>query len=488
MNHKIAGILAIACVVVISWLALPLVKQQKNDVQPLYWVAPMDDSYRRDKPGKSPMGMDLIPVYANSEQSSETQSSGEIMISPRVQHNMGVKFAYADVGRLKFNITALGMVAYNEDYLIHIHPRVEGWIETLYVKTEGEKITRGQKLYTLYSPQLVNAQEEYVIALKRADKRLIESARARLKALHLSDDFLAELEKTQNISPSVTFYAPQNGVVEHLSVREGFFIQPGTTVLSIASLDSVWVEVDVFEQDANNVFIGQKASITLDYMPGEVWHGEVDYIYPELNPVTRTLTLRITLQNRHQLFKPNMFANVTLHGHSDLPVLRIPYQALIQTQSQERVVLADDMGNFKSVEVVSGRRDDHYVEIIDGLLPDDKVVVSAQFLIDSESSKSADFSRMSEPDNQATVKGVIEAISLPDKITIHRDAIEKWGRVEATVDFVVSPHIDLSTFKVNDTVEFTFVVTQQFTIVDIKHAHSTHNASKGVLHEGMGHD
>ena len=488
MKNFILFSITLICVGMLIWGYVKPIDESSNVSQPLYWVAPMDDNYRRDKPGKSPMGMDLVPVYAERNIGQSSPSNGEVMISPRVQHNMGVKIVRADVAPLNINVTALGNISFNEDHLIHIHPRVEGWIETLYVKAEGEKVTKGQKLYTLYSPSLVNAQEELVIALKRGDKRLAESAKQRLRALHLSSDFLDTLERTQKISHSVTFYAPQDGVVEHLSVREGFFVQPGTTVLSIASLDSVWVKVDVFERQANHVFIGQKATLTLDYMPGHTWYGEVDYIYPELNAITRTLSLRITLDNSQRLFKPNMFANVTLHQNSNVPVIRIPYQAVIHTQSQERVVVTDGQGRFKSVEVATGRRDNKYIEIVKGILPGDNVVVSAQFLIDSESSKSTDFARMNEPDNQATVTGVIQAVSLPDKLTIHRDEIKKWGRPAATVDFIVSPHIDLSQFNVNDTIKFTFVVNQEFTIVDIHRDESIRQHHTHSSHEGMADD
>lgn len=168
--------------------------ENSNNKKPLYWVAPMDDAYRRDKPGKSPMGMDLVPVYPASD-SSENRGEGEVTISPQVQQNMGVKFTTVKRGQLDLTFSAVGNVTYNEDYLVHIHPRVEGWIDKLFIKTEGEAVSQGQKLYTLYSPALVTAQEEFVIALKRGDTRLAAGAKQRLKALHLSDGFIAQLEK-----------------------------------------------------------------------------------------------------------------------------------------------------------------------------------------------------------------------------------------------------------------------------------------------------
>jgi Cu(I)/Ag(I) efflux system membrane fusion protein len=373
---------------------------KSNNKTPLYWVAPMDDAYRRDKPGKSPMGMDLVPVFAASG-SSEKRDDGEVRISPQVQQNMGVKFTTVKRGKLDLTFNAVGNVTYNEDYLVHIHPRVEGWIDKLFIKTEGEAVSQGQKLYTLYSPALVTAQEEFVIALKRGDTRLAAGAKQRLKALHLSAGFIAQLEKTREVSQTITFFAPQDGVVEHLGVREGFYVQPGTTVLSIARLDSVWVEARVFEQDVPKVTLGQQASITFDYLPSKTFTGKVDFIYPALDVETRTLKVRVTLKNDSGDIKPNMFANVIFTKQTEKPVLYVPYQSVIQIQSQDqnqnlgqnRIVMNVEE-SFKSIAVNVGRKAGEFIEITQGVSEGDKIVLSAQFLIDSESSKTSDFKRM----------------------------------------------------------------------------------------------
>ncbi|AMJ95543.1 efflux transporter periplasmic adaptor subunit [Alteromonas stellipolaris] len=385
---------------------------KSNNKTPLYWVAPMDDAYRRDKPGKSPMGMDLVPVFAASG-SSEKRDDGEVRISPQVQQNMGVKFTTVKRGKLDLTFNAVGNVTYNEDYLVHIHPRVEGWVDKLFIKTEGEAVSQGQKLYTLYSPALVTAQEEFVIALKRGDTRLAAGAKQRLKALHLSAGFIAQLEKTREVSQTITFFAPQDGVVEHLGVREGFYVQPGTTVLSIARLDSVWVEARVFEQDVPKVTLGQQASITFDYLPSKTFTGKVDFIYPALDVETRTLKVRVTLKNDSGDIKPNMFANVIFTKQTEKPVLYVPYQSVIQIQSQgqnqdlapaqtqNRIVMNVEE-SFKSIGVSVGRKAGEFIEITHGINEGDKVVVSAQFLIDSESSKASDFKRMQSPLDQET--------------------------------------------------------------------------------------
>ncbi|VEL98167.1 Cu(I)/Ag(I) efflux system membrane fusion protein [Alteromonas sp. 76-1] len=371
-----------------------------NNKKPLYWVAPMDDAYRRDKPGKSPMGMDLVPVYPALD-SSENHGEGEVTISPQVQQNMGVKFTTVKRGQLDLTFSAVGNVTYNEDYLVHIHPRVEGWIDKLFIKTEGEAVSQGQKLYTLYSPALVTAQEEFVIALKRGDTRLAAGAKQRLKALHLSDGFIAQLEKSREVSQTITFFAPQAGVVEHLGVREGFYVQPGTTVLSIARLDSVWVEARVFEQDVPKVALDQQVSVTFDYLPNKIFSGKVDFIYPALDVETRTLRVRVTLKNDSGDIKPNMFANMIFTKQTERPVLYVPYQSVIQIRSQDqnqnlgqnRVVMNVEE-SFKSIAVNVGRKAGEFIEITQGVNEGDKIVLSAQFLIDSESSKTSDFKRM----------------------------------------------------------------------------------------------
>ena len=342
-----------------------------NNKKPLYWVAPMDDAYRRDKPGKSPMGMDLVPVYATSR-SGENSAEGEVTIPPQIQQNMGVKFTTVKKGKLDLTFSAVGNVTYNEDYLVHIHPRVEGWIDKLFIKTEGETVNQGQKLYTLYSPALVTAQEEFIIALRRKDARLAASAKQRLKALHLSGKFIAQLEKSREVSQTITFFAPQDGVVEHLGVREGFYVQPGTTVLSIARLDNVWIEARVFEQDVYKVALGQLVSITFDYLPNKTFTGKVDFIYPALDAETRTLKVRINLANESGDIKPNMFANVTFTKQTNQSVLYVPYQSVIQTHSQtqslrqNRVVMNVE-DSFKSVAVDIGRKAGQFIEVTQGL-------------------------------------------------------------------------------------------------------------------------
>lgn len=363
------------------------------DNKPLYWVAPMDVNYRRDAPGLSPMGMDLIPVY-DEDKSENDAGPGTIMISPDVINNLGVRTGVVERKKIHNAIVTVGYVQFDEDKLVHIHPRVSGWVEKLYVTASGEPVKQGKPLYDLYSPELVNAQEDLVLAISRKNTRLIQASEDRLRALQIPMAFIDELKRTLTVEQTVTFLAPQDGVVANLHIREGFFVQPGTTMLSIGSLEQVWIEAEIFERQASLVHKSDKVTMTLDYLPGKVWQGHVDYIYPALDKKTRTVRIRLRFDNTDKQLKPNMFAQVNVHSNSATPLLLIPREALIRTGNQDRVVLALGGGSYKSIAVQIGQRNDEVVEIIQGLDEGDRIVTSAQFLLDSESSKTSDFTRM----------------------------------------------------------------------------------------------
>ncbi|MCF7519619.1 efflux RND transporter periplasmic adaptor subunit [Pseudoalteromonas sp. L21] len=473
MNNTVKLVVALAVgaalATAVNKLAEPDHAQMPSaEKKPLYWVAPMDSNYRRDEPGLSPMGMELVPVY--EEQSSAEDSPGTVRISPAVVNNLGVRTAPVRFKSLQTTVDTVGYVQYDQDQLVHIHPRVEGWIETLYVKAAGDQVKQGEPLYTLYSPQLVNAQEELLLALKRNNTVLIRAAKARLASLNVSDDFIARLEQSQKVRQNITFYAKQSGVLDELNIREGFYVKPGTTMMSIAHLEEVWVEAEVFERQAGLIHKGLPVTMTLDYLPGQRWQGKVDYIYPTLDEKNRTLRVRLRFANQDGLLKPNMFAEVSITAKPTEPQLVIAKEAVIRTGSQDRVVIDLGEGRFKSVAVTLGRSDNHDVEILSGLLKDDNVVVSAQFLIDSESSKSSDFMRMQEPDSDsAMVNGVINSIDREARTAvISREAIPKWGRDAATMEFHFSPRIDMSSLQSDDEVHFTFkLVDGEFVIFDI---------------------
>ena len=456
--------------------------------KPLYWVAPMDDGYRRDEPGLSPMGMALVPVYSNRASVEGDEGPGTITISPSIINNLGVRTAIVIKNSLSENIKTVGYVTYNEDTLVHIHPRIEGWIEALHVKAAGDPVKKGQPLYDIYSPALVNAQEEFVIAMDRNNKRLIQAAEDRLQSLQFPARQIKKLKKNKKVQQRVSFYSPQSGVIDDLNIRQGYFVKPGTSLMSIGSLDEIWVEAEIFERQGNQVKKDAAVTMTLDDLPGKVWAGNVDYIYPALDAITRTVKVRLRFNNKDRMLKPNMFAQVVIYTHDKEPVLLVPKESIIRTGSSDRVVLSLGEGRFKSIVVSVGRYDDKNAEILSGLNEGERVVTSAQFLLDSESSKTSDFIRLDSPVDDirrrinkvndrnvaineelpmATTHGVINYFS-KNAINITRNAIKKWNRPAATLNFIINDDIDLSKYKVNQRIQFTFTIHKnEFVITNL---------------------
>lgn len=419
-----------------------------EEKKPLYWVAPMDPNYRRDKPGQSPMGMDLIPVYEEDEGGSDS-GSGTIKISPDVINNLGVRTATAERKTLHSTIQTVGYVKYDQDQLVHIHPRVEGWIEKLYVKTSGDPVKKGQPLYAIYSPALVNAQEELLLALDRKSERLIQASENRLDSLRVPNSVIRELKKNRKVRQTITFYAPQTGVVDNLNIRQGFFVKPGVTLMSIGAIDQVWVEAEVFERQASQVAQGLPVTMNLDYLPGKDWRGVVDYVYPTLNPKTRTVRVRLRFDNENELLKPDMFAQVVIHAESSKETLLVPKEAVIRSGSSNRVVLALGDGKFKSINVKVGRFDELSAEILSGLSAGEKVVTSAQFLIDSESSKTSDFKRMNHGEESVPgsvwVGATINSLMKDQRmVNASHKEIKAWDWPEMTMDFKVAESVDIA--------------------------------------------
>lgn len=350
----------------------------------LYWVAPMDPNYRRDRPGKSPMGMDLKPVYKDEAAPEDRRI---VSIDPHVVNNLGVRTAMAVSGVLSRRIETVGYVGYDEDSFIRISPRVEGWIEQLAVKSTGEPVTRGQVLFELYAPALVNAQEEYLAALRSGNRQLEKASGARLQALGVAESELRRLEKTRQVRQRAPVYAKSDGVIAHLAVREGEFVTPAKTVMAIAALDQVWVLAEVLERQSAWVKKGQGAEVAFDASPGQRFAGEVDYVYPELDPKTRALKVRLRFANPDGVLRPNMFARVSITGDQGAAVVHVPAAAVIRGGTTDRVVLSLGDGRFRSQPVVTGMEAGGRVEIRSGLAAGERVVTSAQFLIDSESNR-----------------------------------------------------------------------------------------------------
>ena len=365
--------------------------QTAGDREILYWRAPMDPNYRRDEPGKSPMGMDLVPVYADEADMNEP---GLVSIDPRVVSNLGVRTARVERSVLSRRIETVGYVAYDEETLQQINTRVDGWIERLTVKAAGDPVRQGQVLFELYSPTLVNAQQEHVAAMRSTNDALHAASLQRLRALGMTPAEIDRLHEEQTVEQRIRVFAEKDGVVANLGVREGVYVTPATNVMSIAELDRVWVLAEVFEREAAWVAPGQRAEVRLDYLPGERWSGTVDYVYPELDPRTRTLQVRLRLENPTEVLRPNMFARIEIAASETSPVLHVPREAVIRGGNLDRVVLALGEGRFRARPVELGIEAGDRIEIRTGVAEGDLIVTSGQFLIDSESNIDTALTRM----------------------------------------------------------------------------------------------
>jgi len=405
----------------------------------LYWKAPMDPNYRSDKPGTSPMGMALVPVYAGAAGDDESV----VTISSQVVNNLGVRTERAQYGVLSRRIDTVGYVGYDEDTLQHIHTRVDGWIESLGVTATGDPVSKGQTLFELYSPTLVNAEAEYLTALRSGNSMLLKASRERLVALGVSTGEINRLTQSRTVKQTMAVSAQRDGIVADLSVRVGAFITPATDILSIANLDRVWVLAEVFERQSDWIHPGQRAEVELDYLPGKRLQGTVDYIYPELDRKTRTLKVRLRFENESGFFRPNMFARVTIHGTETSAVIHVPREALIRGGIADRVVLALGDGKFRAQPVQIGIESGDRVEILSGVGTTDIVVTSGQFLIDSESNLESALARMDKrvaekPASSVQVAAIVRGIdTVKQKITLYHEPIEEWSWPAMTMGFAV---------------------------------------------------
>ncbi|MFQ5534537.1 MAG: efflux RND transporter periplasmic adaptor subunit [Sphingomonadales bacterium] len=437
-------------------------QDQGREKKILYWVAPMDPNYRSDQPGKSPMGMDLIPVHEGGLPGGDDKSV--LRISPAVINNIGVRTARVSRDTLSRAIETVGFIAPDDDKTSHVHVRVDGWIERLLVKTEGERVRKGDLIFEMYSPTLVNAEAEYLQALRIGRKGLTDAAAERLAALGMTGAQIDTLTASRKVERLTEVRAPQDGYVTKLSVGEGMFIEPGTTVFSLADLSSIWVMVDIFEDQAGWVEEGQSAVMTLPFVPGRTWQGAVDYVYPTVRPESRTVRVRLAFANADQTLKPNMYAEVQLSAAPRGNLLNIPREALIRTGRSERVILALDDGRFRPAKVVSGIESGDRIEILSGLREGERIVTSGQFLLDSEASLAGTFLRMgaggeteqpAAPTPPITGMGTVNSVMAGHgMVNLTHNAIEALDWSAMTMDFRVEHSVDLGGIAVGDHVSF----------------------------------
>lgn len=357
--------------------------------KPLYYRHPHDPNRTSPEPRKDEMGMDYVPVYADA-------AGPEVRISPAVVNNLGVRTAAASRAAPERRAATVGYVTFDERRMRRVQPRAEGWVEGLAVRATGETVAAGQLLFTLYSPMLEIAQQEYLDAQRIGNRDLIDASRERLRALGLDAAAAERLARDGRASGRVPFHAPIGGVVTDLAVREGAMVSPDMMAVTITELDSLWVIAEVPEAQSAWVRPGTVAEIRLASLPGDMLSGRVDYVYPELDMETRTLRARIVLDGTGTGLRPNMLANVTLLGESGEPVVMIPRSALIRSGTEDRVVVALGEGRFAPRRVVAGPESGDRVVIREGLADGEQVVVAGQFLLDSEANLRAGMERLGE--------------------------------------------------------------------------------------------
>jgi Cu(I)/Ag(I) efflux system membrane fusion protein/cobalt-zinc-cadmium efflux system membrane fusion protein len=373
----------------------PGVAQKERKIK--YWVSPMDPGYVSDKPGKAPCGMDLVPVY---EEEAGAAREGTIAVDPNILQSMGVRTAKAELRPLTHTIRATGRVTYDERRLFQVTTKISGWVERLHVKATGDPIRKGQPLLSLYSPELVSAQRELLLArknlkdleksdfpeLREGARRVLEAARLRLQNWDIPEAQIAELQRIGEVKRELTLNSPANGVVIKRLVTQGQMVQAGMPLLEVADLSTVWVEADVYEYELPWVKVGQQAQMTLTYLPGHPFHGRVSYIYPFLKEATRTARVRLAFPNPGLELKPDMFAQVELTAPSAEAAVVVPAEAVLDTGERQHVFVSLGKGQFEPRTVKVGLRgDDGAVQVLEGLKAGDEVVTSAQFLLDSES-------------------------------------------------------------------------------------------------------
>ena len=387
----------------------------KNGKKIKYWVAPMDPTYIRNEPGKSPMGMDLVPKYEEDGEGHEPTST--IRVDPTTIQNMGVRLAPVVRKPLTKTIRAFGNITYDERRLHAVNTKFDGWIEKLYVNYVGQSVAKGQPLFNIYSPDLVTAQGEYLLALRQVQKvsgsangrirdnakRLLSAAHTRLSYWDVDDKQIRQIEETGQVTKTITIYSPATGVVMKKAAYEGHFVKAGQHQFEIADLSTIWVDVEIYEYELPWIYEGMQATMDLAYVPGKQFNGRVLYVYPYLSEKTRTVRLRLEFVNNNFELKPEMYANINLDSTIEKDGLVIPQEAVIDSGIRKVAFVAKGEGRFEPREIQLGSEvNGNDYQVLAGLSKGEQVVISAQFMLDSESRLREAIQKMLEVRSQAS--------------------------------------------------------------------------------------
>lgn len=376
----------------------------EDECAPLFYRHPMNPAVTSKTPAKDEMGMDYVPVYPEScrqapvEHAEHAESPHTLTIPLERLQEIGVRFEIAQKRPLTKTIRTVGRVAIDERKLANVNIKIAGWVDKLYVSAVGDRVRQGQVLFTLYSPQLVATQQEYLTAWRNVQelekspfpqiaqgaKALLEATRARFILWDIPEHHIQDLERTGKVLKTLPIHAPISGTVIERKVLAGMYVKPGDPLYTIADLSSIWVVADIYEYELPLIQIGQIADVTLSYDPTTHFKAQVDFIYPTLDPNTRTAKVRFKLANPEEKLKPDMYANVELKVPLGMR-LAVPKDAVLETGERKILFIHHGGGRLEWRNVTTGLRAEDWVEVTSGLSEGEHVVTSATFLIDSES-------------------------------------------------------------------------------------------------------
>ncbi|MBI5443513.1 MAG: efflux RND transporter periplasmic adaptor subunit [Deltaproteobacteria bacterium] len=377
----------------------------------LFYRNPMDPTITSPVPKKDEMGMDYVPVYSDEAAGAASGAVPEGLATIRVGAEAlrlaGVQTAQATRERLSRSVRTVGTVVPDETRVRHVHTKVEGWVEKLHINFMGQVVRRGQPILSIYAPELLASQEEFLRAretaakfeqspspdVRRLGEELLRSARRRLELFDVPGSFISNLARTGKVQRAVTLSAPVDGYVTGKEIFEGQQVEPGMELFNVTDLSRVWIEADLYEYEASSVKVGQPATVSLAYDPGVKLQGKVAYVLPFLSPESRTLKVRFEFPNPKLALKPQMFADVSLSLDSAEGVT-IPDSALIDTGVRQIVFVEVSTGTFEPREVKLGVRGEGRAQVVSGVRPGEKVVTKANFLLDSESRLRAALNKM----------------------------------------------------------------------------------------------
>ncbi len=354
----------------------------------LYWRSPMNPTEIYDKPGKSAMGMDLVPVYEDEMADPEA-----VKIDPVTQQNMGIRLGKVTKGPLIHTLRTYGHITPDETLTAQVNLKTNGWIDKLHVDFTGKYVKKGEPLFDLYSPALVAAQEEYLVAFRTlgqprgaGGKSLLDSSRNRLRYFDVPESEIASLEESGKVRKTVMIRSPLSGFVIRRNAEEGSYIKAGNMVFQIADLSRVWVDAHIYEYELSMIEKGQQAEMTLPYLPGKTFRGTVAFVYPYLQPKTRDLIVRLVFQNPEMELKPEMYADIRIKAVFKGEGFTVPSEAVIRTGRRNVLFISSGHGKFVPRDVILGPLlDNERVQVLAGVTDGESVVVSGQFLLDSES-------------------------------------------------------------------------------------------------------